>query len=1457
MKDMTNVTKALKLAGIGVGEIHCRTGKAISAFADTHADGTLMGMTVSHVHNQGAGEAYMGTNFRLNLHERFEPNDSLTDENGALYAYVYTDGKGVRHGFHQFYYYLDESGAKSLFSTGDANISVDSKGRLCYYNIEVFTDYQSKTGWRAVTELNNYKYVDYYDARTDEEKQLEDTVNSYVDAFNSIRLMELVTTTDADGNTTEHYEEKYRMSDYISSHEQFEKFLDQISTSKHTLFQGGQAVESGDMDAAVESLVGMYRDYVMQQAELDEYRLQNPVNYLTDGKIVKGFNADGYLVAVFDKYGKGVFIRYERFDVATPANTRIASVYDDQNNTVTFSYNARTNMLSSITDTQGRVTSYTYDTSGALTDIRHDTGTHLVLTYTSGEITSVQDKNTCLETTIGGHGTGTVTVQQNSTVSAITVDSSTAATETVPMSTLTFAFTDNTDGTATTLVTDGYNNKEQYTFNAAGEWTGYAVEEKGVVTKAEQYEYTPYWNKTTINTYPWYVVTKADKSTLHVSDLNTFTFVGKDKVTETFDSFERVAQKKVEENFPLYMGYGNKITTVTDYTYDDAQKLIQEKATVTYFLTGKIVTSYKKYAYNGMGDVIRTESYVVGEEYTTGKTVQEWTYDDQGNVVQSCTYNSLDSSSKLYSQTDYDESGQVTATYDESGAHKTQYAYANGGVKEEILPNGGKFAYGYDHDGKVTSVTQSAEDGEANTTQRIYRCGELVQLTAGNTKVQYEYDQKRRLSAVRMTGNSLNNTLYAYLSTGSYAEEKITTTKYNGGVVDERQYDNNHRLEQYTLNGVIRLQNVYTADGKLNVASDKISQMDTRFVYDDFDRVSAVYETDNSAETPTEVQTESYTYDAYGAISQKTLSEKVSQTYAYAYKDNVAHTLESVTVSGVTFKPQADVLGRNTGRKLYSGENILAEERIYYKKVGDHATGLPSSVWFGTKAGISCRMKDNLRYAYDTMGNISKVYKNETLIIRYAYDKLNRLIREDNKPLDKTVCFVYDNNGNILKQKQFAYTMADDLALESLEATEKVYLYDGDKLLNVGGSVCLYATTGILGTYRGKFVTWENGTYLTKYGNIPFTYDGQGRRLSKNTIRYVYDSEGRLIKQTFGEEAEFFYDTTGVAGMIYNDVTYLYRKDVQGNVLALINAADGTVVATYDYDAWGNHAVTVVESEHANAANLNPFRYRSYIFDPETKLYYLKNRYYDPEIGRFISPDGIDYIDPETVGGVNLYAYCGNNPVMRVDENGNAWWHWLLGAVAVVSLVAVVVASAVVTGGASLVAMGVGFAVGATASVVSQGVTNVINGNGFFDNINIGTVLIGGLAGAAFAGAAFVPGVGGLAGAFGIGLAANVATSSIEQKSIGEILFNGLVGGLAAGLAFGVGQFLSNAVYSSNGFTFTTFFDAARVDGANLFRATLTGFASSWYKFLPNLAPGISRAIFNMIGKREGNLFND
>ena len=87
----------------------------------------------------------------------------------------------------------------------------------------------------------------------------------------------------------------------------------------------------------------------------------------------------------------------------------------------------------------------------------------------------------------------------------------------------------------------------------------------------------------------------------------------------------------------------------------------------------------------------------------------------------------------------------------------------------------------------------------------------------------------------------------------------------------------------------------------------------------------------------------------------------------------------------------------------------------------------------------------------------------------------------------------------------------------------------------------------------------------------------------------------------------------------------------------------------------GNHIVTPTEEAYSELSQLNPFRYRGYYYDTETGLYFLKTRYYDPEVGRFITIDDLSYLDPDTINGLNLYAYCGNNPVMAVDPNGASW----------------------------------------------------------------------------------------------------------------------------------------------------------------------------------------------------------
>ena len=108
-----------------------------------------------------------------------------------------------------------------------------------------------------------------------------------------------------------------------------------------------------------------------------------------------------------------------------------------------------------------------------------------------------------------------------------------------------------------------------------------------------------------------------------------------------------------------------------------------------------------------------------------------------------------------------------------------------------------------------------------------------------------------------------------------------------------------------------------------------------------------------------------------------------------------------------------------------------------------------------------------------------------------------------------------------------------------------------------------------------------------------------------------------------------------------------------------IRNVNNTVVANYEYDAWGK----VVSIKYANGNDINvsnhigvinPIRYRGYYYDSETGFYYLKSRYYDPAICRFISTDGrIDLNDATT--NLNLFAYCGNDPVNRIDSEGEFW----------------------------------------------------------------------------------------------------------------------------------------------------------------------------------------------------------
>ena len=99
------------------------------------------------------------------------------------------------------------------------------------------------------------------------------------------------------------------------------------------------------------------------------------------------------------------------------------------------------------------------------------------------------------------------------------------------------------------------------------------------------------------------------------------------------------------------------------------------------------------------------------------------------------------------------------------------------------------------------------------------------------------------------------------------------------------------------------------------------------------------------------------------------------------------------------------------------------------------------------------------------------------------------------------------------------------------------------------------------------------------------------------------------------------------------------------NILGIIDSS-GNLVVKYNCDAWGNHSACNPDGRVNNSetfiGNINPFRYKGYYYDTDTEMYYCKNRYYNPVLRRFISPDSIEYLDPSNINGMNLYAYCYN-----------------------------------------------------------------------------------------------------------------------------------------------------------------------------------------------------------------------
>ena len=149
-------------------------------------------------------------------------------------------------------------------------------------------------------------------------------------------------------------------------------------------------------------------------------------------------------------------------------------------------------------------------------------------------------------------------------------------------------------------------------------------------------------------------------------------------------------------------------------------------------------------------------------------------------------------------------------------------------------------------------------------------------------------------------------------------------------------------------------------------------------------------------------------------------------------------------------------------------------------------------------------------------------------------------------------------------------------------------------------------------------------------GTWNYTYNSDGMRISRsngsNSYTYWYDSDGKLLRMKYNDIVmSFSYSASGQPMSIaYNGVVYYYLVNAQGDVVGLIDST-GALVVQYTYDAWGRLLSTSGTAASTLGLN-NPLRYRGYVYDTETGLYYLQSRYYNPTWGRFINADDPGYM---------------------------------------------------------------------------------------------------------------------------------------------------------------------------------------------------------------------------------------
>ena len=459
---------------------------------------------------------------------------------------------------------------------------------------------------------------------------------------------------------------------------------------------------------------------------------------------------------------------------------------------------------------------------------------------------------------------------------------------------------------------------------------------------------------------------------------------------------------------------------------------------------------------------------------------------------------------------------------------------------------------------------------------------------------------------------------------------------------------------------------------EVKASKDGTSYTIGRYIYDKLGRVARFVDGQVSGKSCT------YGYDLTDRLCEAVFDDGTAYRYTYDVNDCLVKEVQT-TPDGVRTVTRAyDADSRETtvicgSAKIEKTFDKLGRLSSIRRNGGKHTT----TYTYGTAADggqtgrISSIEHSNGEqssvegYGYDDWGNVSRISRGgKHAPSTFEYDAQGQLIKEVDQGQLSIFRYWYDGGGNLTEVR--SYPVPESGEEEGDGTVVKKFAYDStwkDQLVSVtmDGKTrnFTYDANGNL-LSDGKYTySWTKGSLLEKVTGdgleAVYTYDASGIRTSKKvngiTTEYLTAGGSVLSEKKNGVWQHYLYDGSGqLMAIRYKGADYYYVRNGLMTITGLVDA-NGASVVNYFYDSWGN-MLNITGSMAASLGKDNPYRFKGYYYDEETGMYYLKSRYYQPEICRFISADV--YIATElNTNGSNMYSYCKNNPVMLMDSDGS------------------------------------------------------------------------------------------------------------------------------------------------------------------------------------------------------------